>query len=88
MGNLIQRYMSTGNFQTLCLVVDSQGGHKHLFCAQKADTAQSVLSVKTPLNSTAIDKYFLSEADLGSIKQSLVEKPTVYRFDQVFRSSA
>lgn len=80
--------MSADNFQSFCLVVDPQGTHKHLFSAQEAEHAKSVLSVKTPLKKNAIDKYFINEDDLASIKQSLVEKPVVYRFDKVFRSSS
>lgn len=80
--------MSGGACKSYCLVVESQSGHKHLFCAQQSEKARSVLSVKTPLKNTAIDKYFIQESDLASIKESLVEKPTVYTFDQVFRSSA
>ncbi len=79
--------MSSGSFKSVCMVIDSSSGHKHLFCAHQPDKAKSVLAVKTPLKSTAIDKYFIQEDDLPSIKESLVEKPTVYRFDQVFRST-
>ena len=79
--------MSSGSFKSVCLVVDTTSGHKHLFSAQQSDKAKSVLAVKTPLKNTAIDKYFIQEDDLPSIQESLVEKPTVYRFDQVFRSS-
>lgn len=79
--------MSSGSFKSVCLVVDTPSSHKHLFSAQQSDEAKSVLAVKTPIKSTSIDAYFVQEDDLPSIKESLVEKPTVYRFDQVFRSS-
>lgn len=80
--------MSFSALKSLCLVVESQSSHQHLFCAKQPDKARSVIAVKTPLKNTAIDKYFIQENDLISIKESLVEKPTVFEFDQVFRSSS
>ena len=72
----------------ICLVLDSSSGFKHLYCAQQPDRARSVLSVKSPLKQSALEKYFVQESDLHSIKESLIEKPSVFTFDHVFRSAA
>lgn len=69
------------------LISDGYTNYKHFFSAQNAITAKSVISLKTPLKHTAIDKYFAEESDMARITESLLEKPTVFTFDAVYKSS-
>lgn len=69
------------------LISDGYTNYKHFFSAQNALTAKSIIALKTPLKHTAIDKYFVQETDIARITDSLLEKPTVFTFDAVYKSS-
>ena len=79
--------MSYLSAKTICFIADSAGGYKHLFSALRQEKAMRVVSVKKPLKQSPLDKFFEHESDLNTIKESLLDKPTIYNFDQVCRGA-
>ena len=59
-------------------------GYLNLFSAQSSHNSKSIVGVKTPLQIGTIDKYFKTELDLETIKESLLDTPEIYTFDQVY----
>ena len=59
-------------------------GYLVLFSSESSNNSKSIIQAKNPLKIGSVDKYFKTEADLDTIKQSLLETPRIYTFDQVY----
>lgn len=57
-------------------------GYLNLFSARDYESSRTIISVKNPLKIGTIDKYFKTEEDLPIIKQSLLDVPEIFTFDQ------
>ena len=70
-----------------CYLKDTKSGYKNFFAASNEPKgSKSILSVQTPLKRKTIEKYFLKEKDIETIKESLLEEPKIFQFDKVFNS--
>ena len=59
----------------------SNSGNLNLFSAQSSNNSKSIIEVKTSLKLGTIDKFFKTEEDLPTIKENLLHKPKIYKFD-------
>lgn len=75
--------MAKTNFN-IYLKDNGNSGYLNLFSAQSCKNSRSIVRVKNPLKIGTIDKYFKSEEDLETIKESLLDTPIIYTFDQVY----
>jgi len=72
----------------LCHVASSDSSFKSIFVAKDPSKTVSVMAVNSPLKANTIEKYFLKECDLQTIKGSLLEAPHIFKFDQACHNDA
>lgn len=71
----------------ITFIKDTADNYKHSFSSKNEKYSKSVICFETPLKKFTIEKHFENEEDLNIIKESLLEQPEVYEFDQVYRSA-
>ena len=57
---------------------------RHFFSADNPKNSRSLLVSPSPLKGETIEKYFRNEDDVDTIKQTFLEVPKLYTFDQVY----
>jgi len=65
----------------ICYLTKTSSEYKHLFAAKEPHNSKTVLAVGSPLKANTIEKYFLLEKDIKTIKGSLLENPYTFEFD-------
>lgn len=45
------------------------------------------MCLRNPVNSKVIDKYFIDDEQILTIKDAMIEKPHIFDFDYVFKNS-
>ncbi len=67
----------------ICILEQSDNPYKHIFAAQ--NDPRHIICIEKPVKDSSLDKYFIDDSDLSTIKQSIKIPFTTHAFDAVFR---
>ena len=73
--------------ESICVIINEGKNLDNFICGNNWKESRKLLSIRNPVNKKVIEKYFLDDDEIDTIKEAMSEKPQIFEFDYIFKSS-
>ena len=73
--------------QVIGLITGGESTQCQFMCGNNPRRSQKLMIARTPLNSKVVDKYFLDDEEIETLKEAITENPVIFELDGCFKPS-